>query len=365
MHIAMLVDLPDSGRASGVERSTAAVVAGLRERGIRVTLLAPSRGEARAAHDDVTELDMGGRYQILRGFRPWISSAHRALRELEPDVVHGQGLLHNGIAASAWRDTPTVVTAHGDPVADARWHYRPITRPLLLPLLRRTATRVVTSADCIVNVAPDWRVNCPREPREWLHIPNPVDPSFFGTEDPIQPPRVLYFGGTRGIKGLDVLLDAWPTVTRIRPDATVHVWGMPRDDDARIAQRCRTTPACTLEGVATPDTVALEMHRGGVLVVPSRYEVAPLAIAEGWAVGIPVVATAAGGVSALAEGAATLCPAERPDELASAILAALERGPAIIARIAEGHVRADASRVAAVTEAHIALYERLLKGSRP
>ena len=365
MHVAMLVDLPDIGRASGVERSAAAVVAGLRECGIRVTLLAPSRGNARANDLDVTKLDMNGRYQILRGFRPWTASVHSALRELDPDIVHGHGLLHNGIAASAWQDSPTVVTAHGDPISDARWHYPRITWPLLIPLLRRTATRVVGAADCVVDVAPNWRANCPREPRAWIHIPNPVDPSFFGIDDPAPSPRVLYFGGARGIKGLDVLLDAWPAVMHIRPDATLHVWGIPPQDDAHISQRCRAMPACTLEGVAPTQTVAREMHRGGVLVVPSRYEVAPVTITEGWAVGIPVVATAVGGIPALADGAATLCPPERPDELASAILGALGFASGITARIAEGHLRADASRVTTVTEAHIALYERLLTASRP
>lgn len=365
MHIAMLVDQPSGDRASGVGRSAGVLVDGLRELGIRLTLLSPVQGQPSTSQVDAVDIRDEGRFQILRGFRPWIASVHDALEILDPDIVHGQGLLHNGIAASSWQRTPTVVTAHGDPVADARWHYPRASHPLLLPLLRKTATQVVRTADCVIDVTPDWRANCPEEPRAWIHIPNPVEPAFFTTQDPGVSSRVLYFGGSRHIKGLDVLLDAWPSVLRVSPNASLHVWGMPADDRSPIAQRCRTTPSCTLAGTVNTETVAREMRQGGVLVLPSRYEVAPVTIAEGWASGIPIVATAVGGVPAFVKDAASLCQPEQSDEIASAILAALHREPVVIAQVAQGRVRAESARRGAVATAHMNLYQRLLSGDRP
>ena len=115
-----------------------------------------------------------------------------------------------------------------------------------------------------------------------------------------------------------------------------------------------------VEGVAEGDGVAEAMRGGGTLVVPSRYEVAPVAIAEAWAIGLPVVATAVGGVPALARGAAALCEAEDPAALAAGIVRALERGGETELMVTEGRKRAEAHRVTAVADAHIALYERLL-----
>lgn len=361
MHVAILADHTGSTHASGVERSTEALVAGLRDLGVRVTWIAPARDGVTRCDGDVHLLDMDGRYQVLYGFARWKAAVRRELETLSPDIVHGQGLLHNGIAAVGWRGTPRVVTAHGNPVEDARWQYPSATIPLLAPLLRSTAGRVVSRANMVVNVTPDWHANCPREPRAQVHIPNPIDPAFFGGEVPGASSRVLFFGGSRSIKGLDILLDAWPRVVAGRPDATLHVWGMAGDGSSPIAERCRATAGCTLEGLARGGDVARAMRSGAVLAVPSRFEVAPLAIAEAWAVGLPVVATAVGGVPAYADGAVILCE-PTPESLETAILAALRHGAAGES-VRRGLERAALHRREAVAAAHLALYERLLSSS--
>ena len=359
MHVAMLVESASPARPSGVERSAAAVIDGLRARGVRVTVLSATLGPT-GGHGDALAVDMRARFQILRGYRPWVRSVHEVLRQVAPDVVHGQGLLHNGVAAARWSGCPSVVTAHGDPVQDARWHYPRLALPLLVPLVRAAAAEAVADASALVDVSPDWAVNCPREPRNWVYVPNPVGDAFYGAAPPAPSERVLYFGGGRHIKGLDILLDAWPLVVSAHPATTLHVWGLSADEESALATRCRTTPGCIVEGIAEGDGVAEAMRGGGTLVVPSRYEVAPVAIAEAWAIGLPVVATAVGGVPALARGAAALCEAEDPSALAAEIERALERGGETDAMIAEGRKRAEAHRVAAVADAHIALYERLL-----
>ena len=242
MHVAMLVESASPARPSGVERSAAAVIDGLRARGVRETVLTATLGPT-GGHGDALAVDMRARFQILRGYRPWVRSVHEVLRQVAPDVVHGQGLLHNGVAAARWSGCPSVVTAHGDPVQDARWHYPRLALPLLVPLVRAAAAEAVADASALVDVSPDWAVNCPREPRNWVYVPNPVGDAFYGAPPPTPSERVLYFGGGRHIKGLDILLDAWPLVMRTHPRATLHVWGMPADGGSALASRCRATPA--------------------------------------------------------------------------------------------------------------------------
>ena len=104
------------------------------------------------------------------------------------------------------------------------------------------------------------------------------------------------------------------------------------------------------------------MARASVVVMPSRYEVAPITLTEAWATGVPVVIAEVGGVTALAGGAATLVPAEAPDRLATAVVGVLNGDPAAAAYVAEGRERALGYRGDAVARAHLDLYERLVAG---
>lgn len=362
MRVVMLADCAYQDRASGVERATSSLVAGLRDLSVDVTVLSPRRvGSANPSDPGTRVVDMGGRYQLLYGYRDWIRAAHETLATLSPDIVHGQGLLHNGLAAAMWNRCPTAVTAHGNPVEDARWHYSPLMVPALSVFLRHVANRTVTNAKVVVNVTPDWRANCPRQPAEQVYIPNPILPAFYGSEPPAPTGRVLFFGGLRAIKGLDLLLDAWPAIAERRPDATLHVWGMTGDEDSPLIARCHQTERCSVEGLVDADGVADAMRGGGVLALPSHFEVAPLAVAEAWAVGIPVVATGVGGVPAYAAGAAFLCPDGDPQALAASVVRALSRDAETESLLKAGRLRAEDQCGRAVATAHLDLYRQLLE----
>jgi glycosyltransferase involved in cell wall biosynthesis len=65
-----------------------------------------------------------------------------------------------------------------------------------------------------------------------------------------------------------------------------------------------------------------------VLCLPSRAEGLPRCIVEAQACGVPVVATAVGGVAeAVCPRTGVLAPPDQPDALARALMSALERGP--------------------------------------
>ena len=66
-------------------------------------------------------------------------------------------------------------------------------------------------------------------------------------------------------------------------------------------------------------------ERASVLVIPSQFEVAPVAVAEAWALRVPVVATRVGGMSTFANGAAALEPAEPDRPATSASTGLLKR----------------------------------------
>lgn len=105
-----------------------------------------------------------------------------------------------------------------------------------------------------------------------------------------------FFGRIRAYKGLDLLRDAWPLLRAMHPGATLRVLG--EGDAEACAPGLSGLPGVTVERRWVPDAeMAIEVASARVLVLPyreaSQSGVAPIALA----LGVPVVATAVGGLA--------------------------------------------------------------------
>jgi glycosyltransferase involved in cell wall biosynthesis len=125
-----------------------------------------------------------------------------------------------------------------------------------------------------------------------------VKPNFL--RDPGEPdftlPRkgMLYVGRLSREKGVDVLVQA-----AARAGIPLRIAG---DGPELAALRARATGQVTFLGSISRDEVMLEMSRAIALVVPSRwYEGFPVVIAEAFARGTPVIASALGGLAEIVE----------------------------------------------------------------
>jgi glycosyltransferase involved in cell wall biosynthesis len=224
-------------------------------------------------------------------------------------------------------------------------------------LLGRRMARITTKrADVVVGVHPDPRQALPIMPARFEFIPTIVEERFFLAARRPGAPRVLYCGGLRSIKGFDLLLDAWPSVIRAQPDARLLAPGCRSALDALPRDL-----ATTVDTPAWLDAAALAeaMETATVVVLPSRFEVAPTAMSEAWAARVPVVATAVGGIPELAQGAATLVE-PCPGALAGGIVSVLANGASRPEMTQEGFRRAERQRAERVADAHRRLYESLL-----
>lgn len=106
----------------------------------------------------------------------------------------------------------------------------------------------------------------------------------------------LFFGRIRAYKGLDLLRDAWPLLRAVNPDATLRVLG--EGDVEACAPGLDGLPGVTVERRWVPDAeMAAEIASARALVLPyreaSQSGVVPIALA----LGLPVVATAVGGLT--------------------------------------------------------------------
>jgi glycosyltransferase involved in cell wall biosynthesis len=356
----MLSEFPAPGTLPGGGPQVAAtrLVPELVRRGVDVVVVAPAPWTAAVAE---FELDGGGtlvaiptgqRFQLARGMRPWRRGARAVVERMNVDVVHGQNLLPGGIAAAGIDGVPRVLTSRGNMREDTVADYTGVGAAVRAHLRERLARRAFESADVVVSVNPDWKVNLPEEPRRFQFIPNIVDEDFFAREHAPEPGLVLFTGGDNAIKGWDLLEEAWPRIQGAVPDARLHVLGWRGDDKPALG------PSVSVEGWVSSSELGDRMSQAAVLVIASEFEVSPTVLAEAWAVGVPVVATAVGGIPALATDAAVLV--ERTvDSLTDGVVAALSGGERIDGLVAEATRRAERHRAAAVAAAHTDLYDDL------
>ena len=167
--------------------------------------------------------------------------------------------------------------------------------------------------------------------------------------------EVLFVGWVVPEKGIEVLLRAFSRVVQHHPGAVLHVVGACH----RGYQERVLTPLVSslglggrvvFHGQQTPAVVAERLSRAALVAVPTLMDTAPNVLAEARAAGVPVVASAAGGIPELIEDGidGVLVPPGSADRLGAAIVSLLS-DPGRAAAIGErGRVRAQRDHRASV-----------------
>ena len=356
----MLSEFPAPGTlpAGGPQIAATRLVPELVRRGVDVVVVAPASWTSNEAEFELdgggtlVAVPVGARLQLAHGMRPWRRGARAVVERLKVDVVHGQNLLPGGIAAAGIAGVPRVLTSRGNMREDTAALYDGIGGAVRAHLRDRLARVAFEGADVVVSVNPDWRINLPAKPRRFEFIPNIVDEDFFAREHTPEPGLVLFAGGDNPIKGWDLLEQAWPGVRKAVPGARLHVLGWHGNDRPNLGE------SVSFEGWVSSRELEDRMARASTLVIASEFEVSPTVLAEAWAVGLPVVATAVGGIPALATDAAILVE-RTPGAVAEGIVAALSGGERVEGLVAEATRRVERHRATAVADAHTHLYEAL------
>jgi glycosyltransferase involved in cell wall biosynthesis len=362
----LLVD--NSPGMGGSVRIAAALMNGLAERGVEVAVL--------ASRPDVFAPLLGERVRLLEvgwpGFRDVFAAEHGLFQRGLPLI--GQAL---ALRRFAKRLTPEIARAL------AEWkpelvHLNNLNLPNLpvMEAVRRAGLPFVTSCQMIrffgrreeALAARAARVICVSQavrshlltemrldPLRVVVVPNGVDPAAFaGGPDhawrrevglPDDAPVACLLGRLTAWKGHHVAIAAWRVVRQKTPGALLAIVG---DGEPAYAAQCRALAGRLGLGDAVRfighrDDVSRVLHACDLLVHASCYdhpsqgtvEAFGLVVIEAMAAGLPVVATAAGGVTEVVERDVTgkLVRPGDPDALAEAIAfylndhdAALEAG---------------------------------------
>jgi glycosyltransferase involved in cell wall biosynthesis len=165
-------------------------------------------------------------------------------------------------------------------------------------LQRWLVRRVLARAACVVAVSGRWR--------NWLAqlqanpnlvcLPNPV------ALPPAAPPRgprnvVLFLGRIEAAKGIPELLDAFAGLRPGVPDALLVCAGAGDiEAAARQARRLGLGDSVRFPGWIDGEEKRAWLARAALFVLPSHAEGLPVSLLEALAAGLPVVASAVGGI---------------------------------------------------------------------
>lgn len=129
----------------------------------------------------------------------------------------------------------------------------------------------------------------------------------------MQSARAIFAGEFSRRKGADILLDAWPWVEAAVPNATLIVYGEPKDVEP--------TPlgGIVYKGRRPRSEVQEALRECQLLVLPSRAEAFPMSLLEAMAAGLPIVATDVGGVAQMIDDSEQIVAPDSPQMLAASM----------------------------------------------
>ena len=309
------------------------------------------------------------RYPRTRWHRRLRAALVDAAMTFRPDIIHAHG---TGYYAAAALDSglPQVITVHGIVKMEAaRSQARHPKQWLAWQYDAALERKALARAQHCIAINPYVREAFPEHPHLlWHDIENPVADAFFEIEPRPQPARLLTLARVIPRKGIDALIQAFARVAERHPQAQLRIAGE-ADSMPKYAARCRKLVENAglvgqvrfLGGLSAEETRA-ELAQAQAMVLASRQETAPVAVAEAQAAGCPVIATAVGGVPHMIahEENGLLVPANDISALAQALDRVLSRPEETRMWGRRAREAASRHRLDRVIDRTLAVYEAVL-----
>ncbi len=249
----------------------------------------------------------------------------RAVRAsgFEPDVIHAHFFLA-GVPAVLLgrRRIPVLVTE--------QWSiFLPSDPAQLSRTLRRVASFAYRHANRVLPASDALRRGIEAEGIEaaFTVVPNVVDTGLFAGDGSRRNGRLLAVGLLYEAKGYEFLLEAIALLARQGRDVWLDVVGdgPGREPYERLAAELGVDDRVLFHGLLPKQEVARMMREAELFVLTSRYDNNPCVVIEAMASGLPIVATAVGGIPEMVdERSGRLARAQDPESIAAEIAAAID-----------------------------------------
>jgi glycosyltransferase involved in cell wall biosynthesis len=204
----------------------------------------------------------------------------------EIEVVEAS-FAHGWIAGFGPLPVPVVARVHGSTVIKKRKTKKPVPKDD-----ERLEQQALQRADVVSAVSETIK----KDLRKCFSYDQPVTviPNAVAVPDqawnPTRPQDVVYAAKLSEIKGIDLMLAAWPRIADHEHKARLHLYGAP-DPGFSVSEHLTEQLAArvTVHGAVDHETLQRAFRHATVSVFPSRYEAFGLAQAEAMANGCPVV----------------------------------------------------------------------------
>lgn len=235
-------------------------------------------------------------------FSGTIRAVRKLVKQIDPDIVHGQGTERDCAIAAVLSGRPNVITIHGNMRVHAKRleHNHQLYYKLAAALegfcLRKTDGVVAISRYTEDLVKPLCA-------RTWL-LPNAVDRRFFNiTPVPPEIPRFLVVGSIGHRKNPIGLIETCEDMLSAGRCTIAFAGDGERGSDYYRAfeQKLKTVPNLELLGFLDRNELAAEFARSTAVILPTFEDNCPMVVLEGMAAGLPVAASRVGGVPDLIE----------------------------------------------------------------
>jgi glycosyltransferase involved in cell wall biosynthesis len=361
--VRILVITDWTANEGGIETYVTRATRALRTAGHEVRLLTSSAGSAGRERADYVALgtDIPAAQAFLQIANPFaMARVRRATREFRPDVVQVnmfEQYLSPGIFP-ALRGVPTVALVHyAKPICPTALKLLPDGTVCEVPaglvcwrshcvglaewlrdrpryaLIRAGLTRAARVLACSRWMAEQLRVNGIAAEAIALPVP-PPEPEY--RRAPSREPVLLYCGRLNWEKGVDLLLHAFARVLVRHRGARLRILGGgPRQPALEaLAERLGVAKAVSFEGRVPFGQVDAALREAWALVAPSIWpEPLGLTAIEAITRGVPAIVSAGGGLGETVQDGVSGSIVPNGDEaaLADSLMAAVDRGPAVLA----------------------------------
>lgn len=337
----LLFYFAELGGLGGVEVAVLTLAEALAERGIPAGIVEISVGRMsrRALPNGIPVWSVTApSYPSLWRPRSWASFARatlqfqNVLREFRPDVVHihypvAQCLpaVGAGVFPHRWKLT---VTVHNSDIRVS---------PVQEPAIKTWQARLFRRADALTAVSQslldDASELYPNFKAKARVVHNGVGPFWFELplERDVTADYVFFAGRLHPVKGVDVLLNSWKTVSASFPG--VELWlagdGPERENLGALAGKLNLSSSVRFLGPKTTQELPKLYRNARAVVLPSRREGLPISLLEAGACGAICVGTRTPGIPEIIRDGVTgyLVATESSEELADALSRVLRLTP--------------------------------------
>ncbi len=296
-----------------------------------------------------------------------IRAVRHKLKEIQPDVVHGQGTERDCAISAVFSGYPNVLTIHGNMRLIAKVNdAKPFSFGWLAAHLEAMTIPRSAGVVCITSYTQAAVASLAK--RTWI-VPNAVDARFFEVQRHMNGSRTVLCVGNICHRKNQVpfvrALDRWS----LKQDVRIIFLGQAPKDSKYVAEffsLLKTRPWCAYEGFADREKLKTYLQRAALLALPSLEDNCPMVVLEAMAAGVPVVTARVGGLPELVKEGATgfFCDPLDEASMRQALDRALNdpaatRGLAVQARqqaLERFHPRIIASR-------HLDIYNEILRRS--